>query len=103
MRNLLSEVLNADEEDALTMHADPTKPASMLERKRIVLAFFVHLLREDLRCWIQLVDQPSVQIRERTDLPLIARLIWSQSTIPHTNSICRELISFHATALVTNF
>lgn len=100
MRYLLDQVLEADGEDAQKMYANPYFPPTKLECQRAVLGFIVNLLNEDLRCWIRLAERPSVQLRDRVDIPLIARLLWSQSTIPHINGYCRELIGFHVAALV---
>ena len=79
---------------------DPNKPPTKLERTRAVLGVIIQVLREDLRCWIKLTTQPSAQLRDRDDLPLVARLLWPQTTIPHLNVACRELIDFHLSALV---
>lgn len=96
----MEEVLNADGDDAKKMYIDPKKPPTKLERTRAVLGVIIHILREDLRCWISLTTQPSAQLHDRNDLPLVARLIWPQTMIPHINGTCRELINFHVSALV---
>lgn len=93
-------MLSADSDDAETMYIDPNKPPTKLERSTAVLRAIIQVLKEDLYCWISLTTQPSAQLRDRNDLPLVARLLWPQTTIPHTNVICRELIDFHVSALV---
>lgn len=100
LRSLLEEVLNADGEEAARMYVDPYRSPSKLECNRAALGVIIHVLSEDLRCWISLVTQPSAQLRDRNALPLVARLLWPQTTIPHVNMTCRELIRFHLDALV---
>lgn len=92
--------MEADGENAQKMYANLNSPPSQLECQRAVLGVIVNLLNEDLRCWIQLAKQPSILLRDRVDLPLVARLLWPQSTIPHVNGPCRDLIGFHVAALV---
>lgn len=99
LRSLLEEVLNADGEEAARMYVDPYRSPSKLECNRAALGVIIHVLSEDLRCWISLVTQPSAQLRDRNALPLVARLLWPQTTIPHVNMTCRELIRFHLDAL----
>ncbi len=92
--------MSADGDDAKRMYIDPNKPTTKLERTRAVLAVFIQVLREDLRCWISLTSEPSAQLRDRNDLPLVARLLWPQTAVPHLNVACRELMDFHLSALV---
>lgn len=93
--------MSADGDDAKKMYIDPRKPTTQLERTRAVLAVFIQVLKEDLRCWISLTSEPFAQLqRDRNDLPLVARLLWPQTTIPHVNVVCRELMDFHLAALV---
>ena len=103
-------MLGVDDEDANRMYIDPNKLPTKLERARAVLGVIIQILREDLRCWITSIAQRSnsllspsylsTRLRERNDLPLVARILWPQTSIPHINVICRELIDFHVTALV---
>lgn len=92
--------MNDDSQDTKNVNTDTEKMPTKLECRRAVLGFLVNLLREDLRCWINLTERPSSSLRRRADLPLIARVLWPQSSIPHVNGACRELIQFHVAALV---
>ena len=101
MRSLLEKVLNDDSQDAKAIYADADdKPPTKLECRRAKLGFLIHLLKEDLRCWISQTDRPATLLKGTVNLPMIARLLWPHSTIPHVNGSCRELIQFHVAALV---
>lgn len=100
MRYLLGKVLDAEGEEAQKMCSDLNATPSKLKCRRVALGFITHILREDLRCWISQEKMPSTSLRDRASLPLVARLLWPQTTVPHVNVACRDLIRFHVEALV---
>jgi hypothetical protein len=77
---------------------------SVSETKSHVVAYLIRILSDDLKCWISTVKkQPADLLRERKDVPLVARLLWPHngSTIGHFNNNCRDLIKLHLQAVVS--
>ena len=104
LQSLLRDMLKASGSD-LQRKAAPNAAPCTLERKRVALALLVRLLEEDLHCWVRLRDQaddqPSAQLSRKSDVPLIARLLWPQTDIASRLSApCRELMNLHNEALV---
>ncbi len=104
VRCLLDQLLT-DEQDIVFQNSSGLgKPPSQSERSKAVLGIIIHILHEDFRCWVMQLSttaQPADLLRDRDNLPLIARMLWPQKTIPHISAACRDLISFHLTALVS--
>ena len=97
-------MLSDGDEGEIFKNCTGPKPLTELDCTKAVLWVIIHILNEDLRCWIhQLssVAQPGDLLRGRVNLPLVARMLWQQNPIPRVTGACRELISFHLTALVS--
>ena len=95
-------MLKSKDGDQFPKHTQFNQSPSKDERRFVVLQFLVHLLVEDLRCWILVTENPSDALRSRVDVPLIAQLLWQQggTTIGHVSQACRDLIALHISALV---
>lgn len=107
MRSLL-ELLKEDELwNAAAV--DSNSMPGVTEAKNYVLSFLVHVLTDDLKCWMENASatraSPSTLLRQRDDVPLVARLFWPQgdSTIGYVNGNCRDLVRIHLDALVRNY
>lgn len=102
---MLKDMLNVPTTD-LESSSDVSAAPTEIERRRAVLAFVVRLLDEDLHCWVRLLNcqeaqpSPSARLRQKLDIPLVARLFWPQSDAGRFNFVCRELVSLHSSAVV---
>lgn len=72
------------------------------EKKESILNFFICLLNDDLRCWMNSSHNHSALLEAKNDMPLVVRLFWprDETTVGYTNAMCRELIMLHSDALV---
>lgn len=74
---------------------------STAEGKHSLASFWVHVLQDDLKCWLRACPNASQSLADKQDMPLMARLLWPHvQPVGHINASCRELIRIHLKALV---
>ena len=103
MSNLLEKVLSDGDEGKIFKNYTGLKPLTKLDCTKAVLWVTIHILNEDLRCWIHQLScatQPADLLRSRVNWPLVAHMLWPTGTIGRITGPCRQLIDFHLKALV---